>query len=244
MDLKTVRDLVNSISGGLSFSEKQLTMYINAAQMLLDQMIAEDLNRYKITKTVTAGQYIVKFPLLVRVVNNVFLFDTSDNKLPLRKKDYKSLIANYPDPDDTDGRATPKFYALIPSWVSLTSDNVSYPTDLVYPYGYGGQQDSTYDYTGIMIAPTPDIAYTAYIHARVYARPLLNPGDKSYWTLYFPTLLADATMYKLERALRNYSSAEAILKNIKMDIEQQYFDKIEDEFNDSDLDLVEDMTDD
>ena len=209
-------DLVDSV-----WNDNGADFFLNAGQMLLDDMITAPKSTARYLEKVTAGSYLVK-TAGIKSVHEVWVTKHSDlSRYQLTKATLSELRSEYGEEISVIQQGDPVYYAPValrpyPDTLSGTSPTVLDFADLVL-------SDSHYTYNGILLLPPCSEAMTVAIVGAFYS-PALSASfngstwtqTKSWWTEVHPLAVLYAGLYTLETFYRNTEGANDWLKSLQL----------------------------
>jgi hypothetical protein len=201
-------DLVDSI-----WNDAGADFFLNAGQMLLDDMITLPKSQGRYLEKVIAGTAIVKV-LKSKSIEEVWVTKADKSRIQLVKATLLELRTEYGEELSIIDRGDPIYYAPvalrpIPDVVtSTTLLNVLDKDDLVL-------NDTHYPYNGVLMMPPTLEAVTVAVVGTFYSPDLSAvlvgstwTQTQSFWTNVHPLALLYAGLYVLETFYRNTEGAK------------------------------------
>ena len=225
---------VIELSGRPDLSENMITgqtkgeFFLQAGLKLLDtaQQTPESQRWYMADLTV--GQYKVNFQN-ARAVKEVWMAN-SDGRFRLIETDLNKLKENYADLYQNADTGEPKYYAV--NSIHLSPQERSLLSGEGFTYDYQGLMfGDSYGYNGILWMPPTDTVYTVEILADFFS-VMSESDDRCYWSIVYPNVLIQATLFAIEVFYRNSQGMQDYLTSLKPFIQGIDFDLAVQESND------------
>lgn len=188
--------------------------FIHNGQRFLDNHQIHPKSYLRYQKDVSIGAYFLEFKEAL-AIKEVW-YTKPDARKILIKKPLGWLKENYSYPfaDITDG--DPTYFAiniigLMGQQDALTSANYSTEFTEEYQDIHFGDEDSSTSHQllrGILIMPPPETAGTITVVGQFQSKTLSADADENFWTVKYPDLLIQASMYSLESFYRNTEGAK------------------------------------
>ena len=137
MDLSTLRTNIRNYSETDSnvLTDTVLNVIIKNVENRIFRSVDSDDTKFYATSDLTIGNRFVTIPNDARIIRYVQLTNpTTSDQFFLEQVDASFLAEYFPDPDNTDDNATPKYYAHWDSdnWVVAPTPDVAYAVTLAY----------------------------------------------------------------------------------------------------------------
>jgi len=220
MDYYLIRKKFCELSGRYDLIDSDLNdngadFFLNAGQRYLDRLTDVSKTLAKYVQKVSAGTFKVYCEGL-RSVRSVWAGASSTGLVQLEKCSIEDLRNYYGKPLSEVDRGTPTYFSSFsfrphPDSSTSTSYSGYYDVDDVIL----SSAPSHFTYSGVLIAPPPDIEMYISVIGLFYSQSLsaVNSNGtwtqtKSYWSEVHPDLLLLAALHKLEVFYRNTEGAK------------------------------------
>ena len=200
--------------------------YINAAQRWLDRKSVHQREVARVFTLIEPEDYFIFFKD-ARVVQDVWVGNSTDGMRQLEKKTYAELRKIYREPLHMLDRGAPLYFA--PAYIRPANENE--PT-------FDGRLDlmdvmvDWKTYNGIFLLPPADQEYQVEVWGKFFSDKLIEDEDDSYWTAEDPGILIKACLRELEIFYRNTTGVNDWTRAIESDLLGVEFDFVEDDSQD------------
>lgn len=201
-------DLVDSI-----WNDAGADFFLNAGQMLLDDMITVPKSQGRYLEKVAIGTAIVKV-LKGKSIEEVWITKADGSRYQLTKATLSELRSEYGEEISNIDKGDPIYFAPVamrPSPDTVTSTSLSTALDKADLL----LNDTHYPYNGVLIMPPPAEAVTVAVVGTFYSPDLSAvlvgstwTQTQSYWTNIHPLCVLYAGLYVLETFYRNTEGAK------------------------------------
>jgi hypothetical protein len=240
MNLLQVRTKFVQLSGrydlvvdAVAYVDNGANFYINEGQKLLDKLCKLPETKANIYMPLAIGEYGIEFQHSCRAIKKVFV-NTTEARTELTKVTLNELKNYYSGTVASIDNGAPTVYAIANLRALETTDRDSLGVFLNLTHA---EDDTKYDYRGIIVAPPVDEAYVVEISGLFNQFKLTDDTDENYWSLEDPALLLKAAMYHLESLSRGTENAKNWISAIRAEAKEHDMDSVEELI--SDIDAME-----
>lgn len=234
MDLLEIRTQFVKTSGrydlvvdSVGYADQGADFYINAGLRMLNRMTEIPNNLAKLYFPLAVNEYAITFQHSCRAILDVWI-NNSETRTRLEKVELIELKEYYNNIASATINGTPNAYALAELRALETTDRDSLGTFINKTWL---EDDTKYDYRGIIIVPPADGNYVVEISGLFKDVFLSNDADENYWTIEEEDLLIRSALYKLEAFSRGTENAKNWLSAIRDDVRLIDHDIAEEESN-------------
>lgn len=221
MTLVELRTQLIKVSGrydlvvdAVDYADNGANFYINAAIKMLDRLLGLPETKANLYYPLTAGEYSITFQHGCRVIEDVWVND-GESRIQLGKISLGELKYAYNDTAATTDNGVPSYFAIAELRALETTSRDSLGVFLNKTWD---EDDTNYNYRGIIIAPPADTNYVVEVSGWFKTATLTEDEDSNYWTLEEDDLLLRTAMYKLEAFGRGTENAKNWLSAIQADV--------------------------
>ncbi len=191
--INEVRAEFRRVSGRDDLSTALIDGYLNKGQRYLDQLTQYQKAPTRLQSSLVAGQIYTVFSARMRVIHEVWIAQSGEQKWQLGKMSSVLYRETYPKPPSSMDTGSPLHY---------TPDSLNYfnaSGDFQY---YPGAYSDSFTKNGILIGPPADQAYEVEVLGRFFS-PVISDSQSSWWLEQQSDLVLLAAMRMLETEYRN-----------------------------------------
>lgn len=217
----TLTELITSFksrTGRLDLSDAEITVVLNQACRILDEVEDSDLRSYRGFFEILEGGYIAKMPDEFRFETSVTLHQATGSVVLKRRKS-----------QDVRAALRDESIAIDSTWVYSTiatgftqdfaADELPEFMDTI-----GLQTQPTDRNTYVVMYPKVAAYSTLEVEMIAYSTLLSGTVATNYWTLKSPELVIQAAQYHLTKDLLSIEESTKILQDLKLSVQPISFD--------------------
>lgn len=221
MTLLDIRKRFVQISGrydlvidAVDYADNGADAYINDGLRWLDRRLDMPETQAKLYFPLAVGEYAITFQHSCRYITEVWVND-DESRFELTKYTLRELKTLYPSLASATTQDTPMAFAIAELRALETTERDSLGTFINKTWA---EDDTKYDYRGIIIVPPADKSYIVEIAGMFKNVALSLDADENFWTQEEPDILTRAALYKLEAFSRGTENAKNWLSALQDDI--------------------------
>jgi len=214
MNLTELITAFKSRTGRLDLSDAEITVYLNSACKVLDNLEDSGKRSYRIFIEVAVDNYIFALPENFRDAFNAILH-TSDGAVPLTWCNPATLMAIYRDDPTVIAETYENTFAIISSGLIADMDMSTIP---IFSDVVGLQTQPTDRNLYVLIYPKAIEAGALEIECTAYTSALSSTNVANFWSNTNPGLIIQACQYLLIKDLVNIDESTKIYNDLKVSV--------------------------
>jgi len=213
-----VEDAVDFVDNGANF-------YINAGIHLLEKLANVPECRARLFFELAVDAYSLTFQHKCRFIKEVWA-NNSEERFELTKVPFNVFRTYFADTASDTESGTPYYYTLAELRALETTDRDDLATFIDKTWD---EDDTNYNYRGILIAPPADKVHTIEIFGVFKQADLSADGDENFWVIEEADLVLQAALYKLETLSRGTENTKNWIDAIRISASEIDKDVVEEE---------------
>lgn len=233
MNLTELIEEFKEASGRLDLSDDGITNYINRGSRLLDRRRKGDRFESRAFASIQPGSYVITLDPDLRSISTVYAA-TADRRWELSLIELQEMRKFYNTQPVGVEQADPIQYAL--TTVTLgpggASDGQTMQDDFFPQWSNDLMFSNNQGFRGLVVYPIPREVTTVEVFGSYYTSKLIQEvsRDTNWWSLNHPHLLIQAGLMALDINYRNTSGAKEVYSFIDDELQQIYFDEVEEDY--------------